>query len=121
MSAPEVEGAIRWMAPELFNENSRTSRESDIFALGMLIYEVLHIFLGKSILTHHPVGPRTQTTVLSYSPIPCAYADPRWRATLTTNEPGDPWLVRGYLAVGRTVLEFGSKHTTSHCGYFGFL
>lgn len=33
-------GSYRWMAPELFDGKSRPSRESDIYALGMVIYEV---------------------------------------------------------------------------------
>jgi len=33
-------GTYRWMAPELFNDGQRPSKASDIYALGMVIYEV---------------------------------------------------------------------------------
>jgi serine/threonine protein kinase len=33
-------GTYQWMAPELFNENPRPSKASDVYALGMVIYEV---------------------------------------------------------------------------------
>ena len=36
-----VGGTPVWIAPELFDENSHLSRESDIYAFGMLAYEVL--------------------------------------------------------------------------------
>ena len=40
-------GSVRWMAPELFDpdlaelDSSRPSRASDIYAFGMVVYEVL--------------------------------------------------------------------------------
>ena len=33
-------GTLRWMAPELFEDGSRPSKASDIYALGMVAYEV---------------------------------------------------------------------------------
>jgi len=34
-------GTVRWMSPELlFGQNSPSTRESDCYALGMVIYEV---------------------------------------------------------------------------------
>ena len=34
-------GTVRWMSPELFfGQNSSPTRESDCYALGMVIYEV---------------------------------------------------------------------------------
>ena len=41
----EPEGTFRWMGPELldpegFGSNGRPTRESDCYALGMVIYEV---------------------------------------------------------------------------------
>ena len=34
-------GTVRWMSPELlFGENSPPTRESDCYALGMVIYKV---------------------------------------------------------------------------------
>ena len=40
VTAPAFGGTLQWMAPELFDGESRPSRESDIYALGMVIYEV---------------------------------------------------------------------------------
>ena len=40
VSAPAWGGTPQWMAPELFDGKSRPSKESDIYALGMVIYEV---------------------------------------------------------------------------------
>jgi len=40
MTAPAWGGTIRWMAPELYDEKSSPSKESDIYALGMVVYEV---------------------------------------------------------------------------------
>ena len=45
--SPTASGTIRWMSPELFDpvrfglEESRPTKESDCYALGMVIYEVL--------------------------------------------------------------------------------
>jgi len=43
MTAPAWGGTFQWMAPELFDGESLPSRESDVYALGMVIYEVCHI------------------------------------------------------------------------------
>ena len=40
MTAPVLGGTYRWMAPELFNDGSHPSKVSDVYALGMVIYEV---------------------------------------------------------------------------------
>ena len=40
VSEPAWGGTHQWMAPELFDVKSRSSRESDIYASGMVIYEV---------------------------------------------------------------------------------
>ena len=40
MTAPALGGTLQWMAPELFSEKSSPSKESDIYAFGMVIYEV---------------------------------------------------------------------------------
>ena len=54
VSEPVWGGTHRWMAPELFDGKSRPSRESDIYALGMVIYEVCHMeFPGGSVLMDH--------------------------------------------------------------------
>jgi len=39
VTAPAFGGTYPWMAPELF-DGSRPSRESDVYALGMVTYEV---------------------------------------------------------------------------------
>ena len=54
VSAPAWGGTPQWMAPELFDGESRPSRESDIYSLGMVIYEVCTSFtwlisLGNSL------------------------------------------------------------------------
>ena len=51
VTAPAMGGTLRWMAPELFDGESRPSRESDIYALGMVTYEVCRLeFPGESAL-----------------------------------------------------------------------
>jgi len=40
VTAPTRGGTIRWMAPELFTDDQHPSKASDIYALGMVIYEV---------------------------------------------------------------------------------
>lgn len=50
VSTPAWGGTSQWMAPELFDGESRPSPESDIYALGMVIYEVctLHAWRIRS-------------------------------------------------------------------------
>ena len=40
VTAPARGGTLRWMAPELFNDDSHPSKASDIYALSMVNYEV---------------------------------------------------------------------------------
>lgn len=40
ITAPALGGTLPWMAPELLDGTSPPSSESDIYALGMVIYEV---------------------------------------------------------------------------------
>ena len=40
VTAPTYGGTLRWMAPELFDDDSRPSKASDVYALGMVVYEV---------------------------------------------------------------------------------
>ena len=40
ITAPAGLGTLRWMAPELFEDDPRPSKASDIYALGMVTYEV---------------------------------------------------------------------------------
>ena len=55
VTPPAWGGTYRWMAPELFDGVSRPSKESDVYALGMVIYEVRRIaFPGDSVLIYHP-------------------------------------------------------------------
>jgi len=42
VTAPALGGTLPWMAPELLDWTSPPSSESDIYALGMVIYEVCH-------------------------------------------------------------------------------
>ena len=75
VSAPVGGGTIQWMAPELFNEDSRPSKESDIYALGMVIYEVCHIGLpGKPVLIAYSCSfSRTSTHFPVFSNFLCPY------------------------------------------------
>ena len=43
VSPPAEGGTYQWMAPELFSEDSRPSKESDVYSLGMVVYEVRHV------------------------------------------------------------------------------
>ena len=43
VSPPAEGGTYQWMAPELFSESSRPSKESDVYALGMVAYEVCYV------------------------------------------------------------------------------
>ena len=52
-SAPRFRGSHRWMAPELFNIDTEggsglSTRESDVFALGMVTFEVRNVSTGSS-------------------------------------------------------------------------
>ena len=40
VTAPTRGGTFQWMAPELFKEHANPSKASDIYALGMVVYEV---------------------------------------------------------------------------------
>ena len=42
VTAPAHGGTYRWMAPELFNDDSHPSKASDVYAFGMVTYEVGH-------------------------------------------------------------------------------
>ena len=44
VTPPAWGGTYRWMAPELFDGVSRPSKESDVYALGMVIYEVSWLY-----------------------------------------------------------------------------
>ena len=51
VTAPALGGTLPWMAPELLDWTSPPSSESDIYALGMVIYEVRRLGLtGRSAL-----------------------------------------------------------------------
>ena len=54
VTLPTWGGTHRWMAPELLLDwKLHPSKESDIYALGMVIYEVrLTVFLSKSALIY---------------------------------------------------------------------
>jgi len=58
LSETEVSGGtVRWMSPELlypsrFGSNGRPTRESDCYALGMVIYEVGRPCQSRWSLTH---------------------------------------------------------------------
>ena len=53
-----VGGTIRWMSPELLDSppgsNGRPTRESDCYALGMVIYEVSWLCSSQVVLLIHP-------------------------------------------------------------------
>ena len=40
VTAPTRGGTFLWMAPELFNDGAHPSKASDIYAFGMVAYEV---------------------------------------------------------------------------------
>jgi len=50
VTAPAWGGTLQWMAPELFDGKSSPSKESDIYAFGMVIYEVRITFPCESVL-----------------------------------------------------------------------
>ena len=51
ITAPVWGGTFQWMAPELFDGESRPSKATDIYALGIVIYEVRRIaFFGEIVL-----------------------------------------------------------------------
>ena len=52
-------GTFRWMSPELldpsrFGSDGRQTRESDCYALGMVIYEVEYLRLHNALVFHSP-------------------------------------------------------------------
>ena len=53
-SSTNIGGTVRWQAPELFdteNENSKPTKETDVYAFSCVCYEVRHMssagFLGS--------------------------------------------------------------------------
>ena len=40
ITTPTCGGTLQWMAPELFNDDQHPSKASDIYAFGMVAYEV---------------------------------------------------------------------------------
>ena len=57
-------GTVRWMGPELlFGKNNPPSRESDCYALGMIIYEVSRSHLTRWPLVYPPPGSNWPQTV----------------------------------------------------------
>ena len=56
-TAGSSEGTLRWMSPELlapddFGSNGRPTRESDCYALGMVIYEVSRLHISRRSLIY---------------------------------------------------------------------
>ena len=59
-------GTVRWMSPELlFGQNSPPSRESDCYALGMVVYEVSWLHSLRWSFTYPTLGPDRSPTILS--------------------------------------------------------
>jgi len=59
-------GTVRWMSPELlFGKNSAPTRESDCYALGMVIYEVGKLHSSRQPLIYPPQGSDRSPTVSS--------------------------------------------------------
>ena len=73
-------GTFRWMAPELldpphFGSNGRPTRESDCYALGMVIYEVGWLYSSRLTLVHQShgqvlTGLRPFHQLCTYEPVP---------------------------------------------------
>ena len=114
VTPPLGRGTYRWLAPELFDGELRPSRESDIYALGMVIYEVCHCIprgVGpEGLMYHSHIGFRTRTAIFPHFPLRCTYTGPHWKTTFTTDKPGHSRAVRGYLDANGKVLDPGSKH-----------
>ncbi len=41
-SGQKVSGTLAWMAPELFDEKARPTKQADIYALGVVLYELIN-------------------------------------------------------------------------------
>ena len=90
VSAPAWGGTPQWMAPELFDGKSRPSKESDIYALGMVIYEVRTLYATAEPVLIDPFRrfsrikghslPFSTTLYLDWSSLE---SDPRDRRTMT--------------------------------------
>ena len=76
VTPPTWGGTYRWMAPELFDGKSRPSKESDVYAFGMVIYEVRHTpFPGEVVLIDHS---RRFLHTNNRSPMFLPALHPRW-------------------------------------------
>jgi len=84
VTAPAWGGTPQWMAPELFDGESSPSRESDIYALGMVIYEVRIAFSGESVLKPKDCTCRFSHTN-DHSPVFTLILYPCWSSK--TNDP----------------------------------
>ena len=71
ITVPIWGGTLHWMAPELFVSESRPSKATDIYALGIVIYEVCHAtFSGESVLKNYS---RRFSPINDHSPVVPAY------------------------------------------------
>ena len=98
-------GTVRWMSPELlFGQNSPPTRESDSYALGMVIYEVGWLQLSLCLSVHLPSDlDRSQTVSLPRSLCIGGRCAER-RTSKETDQRRVPGVFRQTVGVGTTVL-----------------
>ena len=91
-------GTFRWMAPELldpkrFGSNDRPTRESDCYALGMVVYEVGLLHYSLLTLVHPSdgqvlTGRRPFYQLHTFEPVPAVLRGERPERPLDAEAPG---------------------------------
>lgn len=101
-------GSWRWMSPELIEEESKKTTESDIYAFGMTIAEVRMMFLsGMKITsdTSRSIGPLKTSALFSPSShwaYPPGYTS--WRTTGSRSNASSRTTIRRPVGVSRLLL-----------------
>ena len=103
-------GTLCWMSPELldpprFGSNGRPTRESDCYALGMVIYEVSSIRSSRTSLIHPATGSYWPSAVPSRIRLHTRARCAERRASRETSRRRISGFFRHTLAVGAVVLE----------------
>lgn len=99
-------GTVRWMSPELlFGQNSPPTRESDCYALGMVIYEVSLMYSSLRPFFYPSPGSDRPPTVLSSRSLRSGDRCAGWGASKETRLSQDFGFLWNAVGVDVHVLE----------------
>lgn len=107
-------GSVAWMAPELFNDTSRYSSATDIYALGMTFWEIIalnpQLKNPYSTWNHVHIPMRVQNGEREVIPIDCPVD---FRAIIEDCWQSEPSL-RPTIGVVADRLRFGQVHSNNN-------